>query len=140
PSLRVSDESDFDAYKWVYQDGTIISSNYQADLINSGNYTITVGQNNNGIYCENSFDIKLIRSELPSIVNVEYKELSDDNYIKINASGDGNFEYSIDGLNYQDSNLFNNVSGGIYTASVRDKLGCGEDFEEVVIIDYPKYF
>ncbi|OYX24637.1 MAG: hypothetical protein B7Z06_08710 [Flavobacteriales bacterium 32-35-8] len=140
PSLSVSVESNFDTYNWEYQDGTIISSTYLADLMNAGNYTLTVGQNNNGIYCENSFDFKLIRSELPSIVNVEYKELSDDNYIKINASGDGDFEYSIDGNNYQSSNLFNNVSGGIYTVSVRDKLGCGEDFEEVIIIDYPKYF
>lgn len=140
PSLSVSVESNFDIYNWRYQDGTIISSTYQANLIYAGNYTLIVGQNNNGIYCENSFDFKLIRSELPSIVDVEYKELSDDNYIKINASGDGDFEYSIDGLNYQNSNLFNNVPGGIHRVSVRDKLGCGEDFEEVIIIDYPKYF
>ncbi|WP_100615466.1 T9SS type B sorting domain-containing protein [Confluentibacter citreus] len=140
PSLSVNVESNFDTYNWKYQDGTIISSSYQADLINAGNYTLTVGQNNNDIYCENSFDFKLIRSELPSIVNVEFKELSDDNYIKINASGDGDFEYSIDGINYQNNNLFNNVSGGIYIVSVKDKLGCGEDYEEVVIIDYPKYF
>jgi len=140
PSLGISVESNFDTYNWEYQDGTLISSTYQTDLIHAGNYTLTVGQNNNGIYCENSFDFKLIRSELPSIVNVEYNELSDDNYIKINASSDGDFEYSIDGINYQSSNLFSNVSGGIYMVSVRDALGCGEDFEEVVIIDYPKYF
>ncbi|MGE5943696.1 MAG: T9SS type B sorting domain-containing protein [Flavobacteriales bacterium] len=140
PSLSVSVESNFDTYNWEYQDGTIISSTYLADLINAGNYTLTVGQNNNGIYCENSFDFKLIRSELPSIVNVGYKELSDENFIKINASGDGDLEYSIDGINYQSSNLFNNVAGGIYMVSVKDKLGCGEDFEEVIIIDYPKYF
>ncbi|MFH4963900.1 T9SS type B sorting domain-containing protein [Gaetbulibacter sp. M235] len=139
-SLGVSVESDFDTYNWEYQDGAIISNTYQANLINAGNYTLTVGQNNNGIYCEMSFDFKLIRSELPSIVNVEYQELSNDNYIKINASGDGDFEYSIDGINYQSSNFFNNVLGGIYTVSVRDALGCGEDFEEVIIIDYPKYF
>ena len=140
PSLFVSVESDFDSYKWEFQDGTIISNTFEANLVNAGNYKLSVGKNRNGIYCENSFDFELIRSELPSITKVEYKELSDDNYIQILASGDGDFEYSIDGVNYQDSNLFENVLGGVYTVSVRDKLGCGEDSENVTIIDYPKYF
>lgn len=140
PSLYVSVERNFNSYKWEYEDGTVISSTYQADLVNAGNYSLTVGQNNNGIYCENSFDFELIRSELPSIINVEYKELSDANFIKVNATGDGDFEYSIDGVNFQSSPVFNNVLGGIYTVLVRDKLGCGEDSQRVTIVDYPKYF
>ena len=140
PSLSVSVESNFDTYNWEYEDGTIISNTYLADLINAGNYTLTVGQNNNGIYCENTYDFELVRSNLPTITVVNYKELSDNNYIEIMASGDGDFEYSIDGINYQDNNLFNNVAGGVYNVSVRDKLGCGADFKEFVIVDYPKYF
>ncbi|MEN3323034.1 T9SS type B sorting domain-containing protein [Mariniflexile soesokkakense] len=140
PLLYVNVESKFDSYQWEYQDGTGISNTYEANLVNAGNYTLTVGEEKNGIYCENDFDFELIRSVLPNITNVEYKELSDENYIKIIASGDGDFEYSIDGVNYQTSNLFNNILGGIYTVFVRDKFGCGEDSENVTVIDYPKYF
>ncbi len=140
PSLIVNVSNGFNTYNWEYQDGTIISNTNEANLVNAGNYTLTVGENMNGVYCENSFDFELIRSELPSITNVEYKELSDDNYIQILVSGDGDFEYSIDGINYQNSNTFNNILGGVYTVFVRDKLGCGEDSENVTIIDYPKYF
>src|SRR5690606_22146974 len=53
---------------------------------------------------------------------------------------DGDFEYSIDGINYQDSNYFPYIIGGTYTAYVRDREGCGEDSREVTVIDYPKFF
>ena len=93
----------------------------------------------NGITCENSFSFNLTRSALPQIQRVNYGELGT-NYIEIIASGDGNFEYSIDNINYQDSNYFTNIEGGIYTVFARDKEGCGEDSSEVTIIDYPKFF
>ncbi|MFG6685658.1 T9SS type B sorting domain-containing protein [Mariniflexile sp. HNIBRBA6329] len=140
PSLAISVKNNLDSYTWEYQDGTIISNTYEANLEKAGGYKLTVGENKNGIYCENSFDFELIRSELPNITNVEYQELSDENFIQVNASGDGDFEYSIDGVNFQNSNTFNNILGGIYTVFVRDELGCGNDSEKVTIIDYPKYF
>ena len=140
PSLNLNVDSNLDSYLWQFQDGKIVSNTFEATLVKAGNYSLTIGKNENGIYCENTKNFELVRSELPSIVNVDYKELSDNNFIQIIASGDGDFEYSIDGINYQDSNLFNNILGGIYRVSVRDKLGCGEDHKNVTIIDYPKYF
>lgn len=105
----------------------------------AGSYTLRVSKMSNGITCENSFSFNLTRSALPQIQRVNYGELGT-NYIEIIASGDGNFEYSIDNINYQDSNYFTNIEGGNYTVSVRDKEGCGEDSSEVTIIDYPKFF
>ncbi|MEL0454868.1 T9SS type B sorting domain-containing protein [Flavobacteriaceae bacterium SZ-1-7] len=140
PSMHLGFPEDFDTYNLEYQDGTVISNINKADLVEAGNYVLTVGEIKNGVQCENSFNFELIRSELPKITDVEYKELSDDNFIKIIASGDGDFEYSINGLDYKNDNLFENLIGGIYTAYVRDKKGCGEDSKKVVVIDYPKYF
>ncbi|WP_055444410.1 T9SS type B sorting domain-containing protein [Lacinutrix himadriensis] len=60
--------------------------------------------------------------------------------MEIIASGDGDFEYSINGVNYQNSNYFSNVEGGTYTVFVKDKDGCGQDYTEITIIDYPKLF
>ncbi|WP_228530238.1 T9SS type B sorting domain-containing protein [Tamlana sp. I1] len=140
PHLNLSVKRNLDTYIWEYQDGTIISNIFEANLEAAGFYSLTIGETKNGIYCENRIDFELIRSVLPIITNVEYKELSDNNFIEIYVSGDGDFEYSIDGFNYQSSHRFNNIHGGVYAVSVRDKLGCGEDFEEVTVIDYPKYF
>lgn len=139
PSISLNINSGYNSYEWFYQDGTLISNTNTAVIVDEGNYVLTVTEIENGITCENSFDFTLIRSILPEIQQVNYGELGN-NYIEIIASGDGDFEYSIDGLNYQDNNYFSNIQGGIYTVIVRDKDGCGQDSEEVVVIDYPKFF
>lgn len=139
PSISLNINYGFNSYNWFFEDGTLISGTNSAEIIEEGSYTLTVTQMENGITCENSFDFNLIRSDLPEIQQINYGVLGN-NYIEIIASGDGNFEYSIDGINYQDSNYFSNIQGGIYAVFVRDKDGCGEDSDEVIIIDYPKFF
>ena len=52
----------------------------------------------------------------------------------------GDFEYSIDGINFQDSNVFMVTEGGYYTAYVREKENCGLDYRPFIIITIPKYF
>lgn len=138
-NLAIAINPNYNFYEWKFQDGRIISVTNQAKLIDQGDYTIEVSNSVNGLSCVNSFSFNLKRSTLPSIVNVNYDELGN-NFIEIIASGDGNFEYSIDGINFQDSNLFKNFSGGTYTVYVRDKDGCGQDSSEVTVLDYPKFF
>ena len=139
PSLSIATNPNFDSWEWKYEDNTIISNSFEANLVEAGQYTLKVSKINNGLTCKNKFSFNLIRSALPKIQQVNNGELGN-NYIEIIASGNGNFEYSIDGTNYQDSNYFSTIEGGNYTVSVRDKEGCGEDFSEVTIIDYPKFF
>ena len=139
PSVSLNINSIFNSYNWFFEDGTLISETNNAEIIEEGSYYLTVTQIENGITCQNSFDFNLIRSELPEIQQVNYGEFGD-NYIEILASGDGDFEYSIDGINYQESNYFTNIQGGTYLVFVRDEEGCGQDSEEVTIIDYPKFF
>ena len=140
PSLTIQVENVFESYNWLYEGDDIISDNHEAELINAGSYTLTIGKTTNGVYCENSFDFKFIRSSPPTITQVNYQELSNNNFIEIIAIGDGDFEYSLDGINFNDSNYFTNVIGGVYTVLVRDKNSCGKDSEMVTIIDYPKFF
>ncbi|WP_238160847.1 T9SS type B sorting domain-containing protein [Flavobacterium cupreum] len=140
PSLHISVAADLDSYVWKSPDGNVISNANEADLVIAGKYKLVVGTIKNNIYCDNTFEFELIRSVLPTIKEVKYKELSEDNFIEIIAEGYGDFEYSIDGTNYQDSNYFSNVPGGTYVAYVRDKEGCGSDSKEVTVIDYPKFF
>lgn len=139
PSIALSIDMSYNTYEWQFEDGNIISTTHQANIEDEGNYVLTVSRIENGIACENLFTFHLTRSILPSIQEVKYDELGN-NFIEIIASGDGDFEYSIDGINYQDSNYFGNIPRGIYIAYVRDKEGCGEDFTEVSIVDYPKFF
>jgi gliding motility-associated-like protein len=141
PFLEININNNYDSYLWEFEDGTTISNTFEAQLANAGSYTLTIGKIENGISCQNSFDFQFIRSSPPTISEVNSQELTNNNnFIEIIATGDGNFEYSIDGINYQESNYFSNINGGIYNVHVRDKLGCGEDSKEVILIDYPKFF
>lgn len=140
PSLAIQIETDFEYYQWTQPDGSVISNAFETELTNEGMYTLTIGQTTIGLYCENHYEFELVRSELPTIVDIKRRELSTDNYIEIIASGDGDFEYSIDGVVFQDSNYFPNILGGNYTVMVRDKKGCGEDSQQVTLIDYPRFF
>lgn len=140
PSLKITTDLTFDSWEWTYEDNSVISNSFEVNLIDAGIYTLRVTKINNGISCENSFSFNLVRSTLPKIQDVKIQDVSDNNYIEIITSGDGDFEYSIDGFNFQNNNTFNNISGGVYEVQVRDKKGCGFDKREIVLIDYPKFF
>ncbi|MEM1001891.1 MAG: T9SS type B sorting domain-containing protein, partial [Bacteroidota bacterium] len=139
PSLWLSIRNGYSDYAWTNSNGDIISTSHTAEIFDEGDYTLTVTQTENGIECFETFNFSLSRSVLPQIESVNFGELGN-NFIKIIASGDGEFEYSIDGVFYQDSNYFSNISGGIYNVVVRDKNGCGESTKEVAVVDFPKFF
>lgn len=140
PSLNIATDSNFDSWKWTFEDGAVISNSFEANLIDAGIYTLRVSKISNGISCENSFSFNLVRSILPKIYEVKIQDFSDNNYIEIITSGNGDFEYAIDGFNFQDNNTFHNIVGGVYDVQVRDKKGCGVDKREIVLVDYPKFF
>ncbi|KQB40570.1 T9SS type B sorting domain-containing protein [Flavobacterium aquidurense] len=50
------------------------------------------------------------------------------------------FEYSVDGFNFQDSNVFYNVPGGLQNAVVREKSGCGQTTQNFVVLVFPAFF
>lgn len=50
------------------------------------------------------------------------------------------FEYSVDGINFQDSNTFYNVDGGLQTAYAREKNGCGGTTHTFVVLVFPAFF
>lgn len=106
-----------------------------------GNYTLTVIRDFNGMLCENSKTVTVYVSDAPIITQVHSTDWTDShNAITISVSGSGDYEYSLDGLTYQDSPEFSGLGSGIYTVFVRDKNGCGIDTEEVVLLMFPKFF
>jgi gliding motility-associated-like protein len=52
----------------------------------------------------------------------------------------GDYEYSLDGIHYQDSNVFNGLFSGQYSVYVRDKNGCGIVKKDIYLFSYPRYF
>jgi gliding motility-associated-like protein len=58
----------------------------------------------------------------------------------INTTANGDFEYSIDGTNYQTSNQFTIADGGYYIGYVREKNNCGFDYKPFIIVSVPEFF
>lgn len=140
PSISLSLNPDFLSWEWMYEDGTIVSNTFEAAVSEIGVYSVTVTSDVGGVICENTFDFRLERSQPPEISDVIINELSDANSIEIIPSEPDALEYSLDGVNYQSSNVFRNLPGGEYTVYYRDAKGCGEGTTSVILLDYPKFF
>ena len=100
-------------------------------------YTVTI-ENADG--CTKVKTFTVIGSEIATIDDIIVNDFNGDNSVEIIVSGSGNYEYSLNGIQYQDSAVFNNLNGLVYTVYVRDKNGCGEVSREFYLIQIPKFF
>lgn len=125
-------------YQW-FLDGSIISTatNYDLTVNTEGIYTVEV-TNSNG--CVRTRTITVTASDIATINDIEIVDLSDDNSVTVIVTGLGNYEYSLDNIDYQSSNIFQNIASGIYTVYVRDLNGCGVATEEISVLGIPNYF
>ncbi|MCX6315725.1 MAG: gliding motility-associated C-terminal domain-containing protein [Bacteroidetes bacterium] len=108
-----------------WQNSTIFS-------VSAGTYTITIRDGNNCMITETITVSEPAVLTAASVNNNASCDGGNDGQIIINAAG-GNpaYRYSLDGVNYQVSNIFN-VAPGTYTVYVRDNLGCSTSFTAVV--------
>lgn len=106
-----------------------------------GNYTVAASNDYGSLICSTEKTISVVISNIATITNIETVDWTQNaNVISVFAEGNGDYEYSIDGFNYQDDNVFSNLSIDDYTVYVRDKKGCGISTEEVYLLYYPKFF
>lgn len=103
-----------------------------------GNYSVTATDSNN---CLATKDITVVPSAAPILQTIEVQDWTDnENSIAVITSNTGDFQYSLDGIIYQDENIFYGLATGIYTVYIKDKYDCGSLQEEVVLLNYPKFF
>lgn len=133
-SLILSVPNGFDAYSWNI---TPVQTTPQISVTAPGNYSVTV-TNTSGCTATKLFNVTL--SEEATITDIIVNDFSDNNTSQIIATGSGTYEYSIDGITYQESNLFTNLEHGTYTAYVKDTKGCGITSQDFQILDAPNFF
>lgn len=135
-ATQITAQGGFAAYSWSTGETTRTITATQP-----GTYTVTVQRAYGDRYCEGSSSVEVVPSEAPQSIEVSISDwTNDNNTITVAAIGAGDYEYSIDGINYQDDNTFYNLETGIYVVYVRDKNGCGADSDEVALLHYPNYF
>lgn len=125
----------FDSYLWS------TGANSQIISISvPGTYSVTVTKLHGDVICFNTKDFTVALSNPATILDIETIDMSENNSITIHTSGFGNYEYSLDGFNYQESNTFTGLSSGIYMVYIRDSNGCGIVKKQVYLLMYPKFF
>ena len=87
--------------------------------------------------CTSRKTITVVGHNIPEINRVDVNETTIVIYLKKEESY---FEYSVDGINYQSSNVFFNVPSGLLTAYVREINFCSSDTAPFIVLIVPKFF
>ena len=106
----------------------------------AGDYTLTVTHQSNGVTCKASRTISVEISNMPQISSVDIDDMSVNNTVTINTESNGMYEFSLDGVDFQTSNVFEGVPPGVHTVSMRDPYGCGVVEEDIVVVGYLAIF
>lgn len=137
-TITINAGSGFDSYIW----STGLTSQ-RIIISQAGNYSVTVTKNYENTICSTTKDFTVVLSNVATITNIKIQDWTEnENTITVMTSLNsyGNYEFSINGINYQDSNVFSGLFSGNYTVYVRDKNGCGVAEEEIFLLMYPKIF
>lgn len=98
-----------------------------------GTYTVTVTNSSN---CSSIKTILVTQNTAPVIEDIVVNGTE----TTIIITGIGEYEYSINGQDFQDSPIFSVHEGGIYTGYVREKNDCGNDSKSFIVITVPSIF
>ena len=124
----------YSSYLWTNTATTSFTS-----IATAGNYTVTAS-NVHGCLATKKFIA--INSGIASLISVAINDFSgNENSVLLNYSGNGDYEFSLDGIHFQNNPLFTNVSEGDYLVYIKDKNGCGMPTPiHIYILDYPIFF
>lgn len=114
------------------------------DPANSGRYYVEVLDDFGVTYTDDVLVTIYGPPELDEVVIIDdflNSDQTDPYNIRIEALGDGDYEYAINGGEFQDDPTFLDVPPGINTVIINDKNGCGTTEPiEFLVVGYPKFF
>lgn len=129
------DFSQYDSavFTWTYNGETLDFNGPSIVVSGLGSYTLTV-ETEHG--CVGSDTIVVSMGEGPTITGVTHGP----DYVIIEATGGATpYQYSLNGIVWQDSNRFNYLQPGIYTFYVRSAEGC-ISVEQFAVLNIPTMF
>lgn len=125
---------------WDYQWNVNLTNPNTSNIIvsQSGVYTVSF-KNEFGCEASKTFTVNL--SSQAEILSVAVNDFNPGGgSATVQVQGSGIYEFSIDGIHYQSSNVFTNLPVGQHLVFVRDSNGCGITTELITVLGYPKFF
>lgn len=115
-------------YQYSLNSGPLQASNVFNNLA-AGIYTVVVS----GQYGFTASSNAVVISN-PTALQLSTSVNSDDITVSANG-GSGTLQYSIDGINYQPANTFQNLSNGVYLVTIQDANGCTATSQAIVAVN-----
>lgn len=131
--LSIPDE--FVYYHWngvQTQDSNQNLNSNEIIVTQPGNYSVTV---TNAEGCQFTLPIEVVLGSAPVITNIERQG----NAFTVKVSPSGNYEYSLNGIIWQNSPTFYNLEPNDYTFFVRDFAGCRSDKFDYTYFQIPNF-
>ncbi|WP_405605469.1 T9SS type B sorting domain-containing protein [Polaribacter sp. Asnod1-A03] len=154
-TLVANTTNDYD-YVWS-KDGVSLNENTQEiEITEGGDYTV-IAISKTGSPCSKERTITVLKSDFKTLEEsyvtiiddtsgVSVNSLSIQINIPVNPLINEEFQYALKNengtiiRNFQDSNIFDDVEGGIYTILVENQNGCGSSELIVAVLQFPKFF
>jgi len=135
-TVTLTESNFFDSYTWSTGETTP-----SITVSQPGNYTLTVTETHGSVICSTTETVPVILSN-PAVITqfITQDWTESNNVITVNVTGLGDYEYSLNDIDYQDSNVFYDLDLGEYTIYVRDKHGCGTVNDDIYVLMHPLYF
>lgn len=135
-NLVLSAPNGYYDYQWSL-DNQILNQQH-ITIVEPGNYTVSF---KNDFGCEATKTYIVSLSSKAEILSVEVNDFNqNEGSATVYVQGNGVYEFSTNGIHYQQDNVFTNLPVGQHLVFVRDINGCGITTYPIVVLDYPKYF
>lgn len=137
-SITLNGGNIYDSYTWSTGETSQIIT-----ITQPGNYSVIVTENHGTTTCTSTKNFTVTNSNIATIQEIISSDWTNNNNtisVLLHNNSQGDYEYSLNGIDFQESNIFNNLEAGEYTVFVRDKNGCGMVSEELYLLMYPKFF
>lgn len=120
-------------YEWI---PSSLSNEQTAVVTEPGLYTVTIRDPSNQCVEARTRTFIVDGYYNPEISNISHSGTT----LTVTMVYDDEYEYSLDGIFWQTSNVFENIGVGLLVVYVRDPLKCGLDTQEYLVLSPPLFF
>ncbi len=145
--FRVEVTQPTDGFRWYRAQGSdelLVSQESSLDLYQEGNYRLeafnTITHDGESISCTYVQEFSVRFSGVATVQNTRIFQQGLSFTVELEVEGFGDYQYSLDGINYQANPVFTGLSDGDFVFYIQDLGGCGVVEHSVRLRFPPKGF